>query len=138
MKRIVGVGLLVIALGACGKPSDEAGDTRVDPVKIVRTSQATEVVVTSAAARRLDIHRASVRSEGTGTVVPYAAVLYTADGKTWVFAVAGRYRFVRTAVVVSDIRGDSVLLSKGPPAGTTVVTRGAAELLGAESGVGEQ
>ena len=39
-------------------------------------------------------------------------------------------------VVVEAIEGKNVYLKEGPPAGTMVVTVGAAELYGAEKGVG--
>jgi hypothetical protein len=138
MKRLIVAAVLVVAIvSGCGRPSDEAGDTRVDPVKVVRTNNTTQLTLTSQAAGRLDIHRVRVGRDGNRTVVPYAAVLYTADGRTWVFRADGKLRFVRIAVVVDDVRGDNVVLRSGLPAGTTVVTTGAAELLGAESGVGE-
>jgi len=39
---------------------------------------------------------------------------------------------VRQQVRVDHIEGDRVVLSDGPPAGTTIVTVGGAELLAAE------
>ena len=45
-------------------------------------------------------------------------------------------RFVESQIDVDDIAGDTARLSAGPPAGTQVVTTGAAELYGAEIGVG--
>jgi hypothetical protein len=39
--------------------------------------------------------------------------------------------------VVESIKGPHALLKAGPPAGTTVVVVGVAELFGAESGIGK-
>ena len=40
--------------------------------------------------------------------------------------------YVRKAITVDSIVGDTAYLTKGPPAGTQVVVVGAPELLGAE------
>jgi hypothetical protein len=128
---------LVVA-SACARRANIVGDSQIDPVKVVRDNGKTRVTLTGDAARRLDIRRAVVKKDGDATVVPYASLLYTADGNTWVFASPAPLEFVRTRVVVADIRGDDAVLTSGPPVGTSIVTTGAAELLGAESGVGEQ
>jgi hypothetical protein len=65
--------------------------------------------------------------------VPYAAVLYEANGNTWVYVNVAPLVFVRQAVVIDSINGDEAILSKGPDSGSTVVTVGAAELYGSES-----
>jgi hypothetical protein len=41
--------------------------------------------------------------------------------------------YMRQEITVDSIQGDQVLLSKGPEAGTAVVTLGATELFGSES-----
>jgi hypothetical protein len=68
----------------------------------------------------------------TNRVMPYGALLYDTKGDTWTFTNPKPLQFVRHKVVVDDIDGDRVFLAEGPPAGTAVVTVGAAELLGAE------
>ena len=55
---------------------------------------------------------------------------------TWTFASPAPLTFVRERIGVDYVRGDLAVLFSGPPAGTRVVTVGAAELLGAELGVG--
>jgi hypothetical protein len=62
------------------------------------------------------------------TTVPYAAVLYDAVGKTWVYTNPAPLLFIRQPIQIDAIRGDDVLLVDGPPVGTTVVTVGGAEL----------
>ena len=70
-------------------------------------------------------------------VVPYAAVLYDTKGDTWTYISAESLIFVRQKVKVDYIEGDQVYLTEGPAAGTTIVTSGAAELYGTETGVGK-
>jgi hypothetical protein len=68
-------------------------------------------------------------------VVPYAAVLYGVHGETWVYSNPEPLVFVRQPIVVDYIEGDLAYLLEGPEAGTAVVTVGAAELFGTETGV---
>jgi len=63
-------------------------------------------------------------------------VLYDADGTTWAYAASERNVFVRNEIVVDRIEGDLAYLVEGPPVGAEVVTTGAAELYGTETGVG--
>jgi hypothetical protein len=60
--------------------------------------------------------------------------LYDAHGDTWVYTNPGSLVFVRERVSVESIDGNRVILTNGPPAGTTIVTVGGAELLAAELG----
>jgi hypothetical protein len=68
-------------------------------------------------------------------VVPYAAVLYGVHGETWVYSNPEPLVYVRQPIVVDFIEGDLAYLSEGPEVGTAVVTIGAAELFGVETGV---
>jgi hypothetical protein len=65
-------------------------------------------------------------------VVPYAAVYYDAKGTAWVYVNPKPLTFERRRVAVDRVVGDVAVLSEGPPAGTPVVTVGAALLYGAE------
>jgi hypothetical protein len=74
---------------------------------------------------------------GVVKVVPYAAVLYDARGNTWVYTTPNPLTFVRHVIHIDYIEGDLAVLSDGPPSGTEVVIVGAAELFGAETGIGK-
>jgi hypothetical protein len=69
-------------------------------------------------------------------VVPYSAVLYDLHGETWVYTSPEPLVFVRHPVRIDYIEGELAILSEGPPSGTDVVTVGAGELFGAETGIG--
>jgi hypothetical protein len=71
-------------------------------------------------------------------VVPYSAVLYDLKGEAWVFVSAQPRTFVRQRISVDFIDGERAVLSEGPPAGAAVVSVGAAELYGAETGIGKK
>jgi hypothetical protein len=64
--------------------------------------------------------------------VPYEAILYDSQGKTWVYTNPEPRVYVRRSIIVERIDGAVALLAAGPAPGTTVVTLGAEELFGAE------
>jgi hypothetical protein len=68
-------------------------------------------------------------------VVPYAAVIYDADGATWTFVQLDEGVFQREAITIVSVDGENVVLSAGPQPGTDVVTVAAAELVGVEAGI---
>jgi multidrug efflux pump subunit AcrA (membrane-fusion protein) len=65
-------------------------------------------------------------------VIPYEALIYDDEGDTHVYASPKPLSFLRVPVEVERIVGNRVLLSEGPPVGTSVVTVGAIEVYGAE------
>jgi ABC-type oligopeptide transport system substrate-binding subunit len=90
------------------------------------------VTFTAEGAKRVDLQTAAVRRSGAQKVVPYAALIYDPEGKTYVYTSPKPLEYLRAEVKVDRIEGDRVLLSRGPPAGTRVVTVGAAEVYGTE------
>ena len=70
-------------------------------------------------------------------VIAYSAVLYDANGATWVYTNPEQDVFIREPIQIDVIAGDEAILRDGPPAGTAVVTVGVAELYGTEFGVGK-
>ena len=103
---------------------------RDEQVKARKPATAKPTAVTASAKERAD----AAQSDGTRRVVPTSAILYDAKGKTWVYTNPEPLVFVRHAVSIDYIDGDRAVLLDGPASGTTVVTVGAAELLGTEYG----
>jgi len=66
--------------------------------------------------------------------VPWSAVVFDIHGGTWVYERTGDRSYARRRVVVRYVAGDAAVLESGPPPGTAVVTAGAAELFGTETG----
>ena len=132
--------IVSLQLVACGQtPASQESDppARVEPIG----QDLSRVILTAEATKRLGIKTAPVRTAQRGgtqrEVVPYAAVYYDLDGATWVYTNPSPFTFVRAGIIVDSITGDVAVLSKGPPAGTAVVTVGASELYGTEFGVGQ-
>ena len=134
--------IAALQLSACAeKPEEAEGEEKSATVEPIEGSEVSSVTLTEDAVKRLDIQEAKVQDEQIGgkshKVVPYAAVLYDPEGATWVFTNPEPLVYVRKPIQVDYIEGDAAVLLDGPPSGTAVVTIGAAELFGAEIGVGE-
>jgi hypothetical protein len=134
---VIAVGLL---LAACGQESAEAAPDAPAVVEEIDGSALKRITLTSRAAERLGIETAPVEEKTVGgreaLVVPYGAILYDAEGVSWAYTSTDSLKFVREEIVVDRIDGDEAVLSDGPTPGTLVVTVGAAELWGTETGVG--
>ena len=144
-KRWIAVlGLLVAVpqLSACTQTSAEA-TSGAEPATVEHVEGSADVsrlTLTAKAVERLGIQTTPI-SETTVAgkrrkVVPYGAVLYDAEGKTSVYVSSAPNTYVREPITVDFIEGDSAVLTAGPTAGTAVVSVGAAELYGTETGVG--
>jgi hypothetical protein len=132
-----------LALTACAEPDSESGN-EVLPGRVVDIpgTSLQQVLLTREAAGRVGIETAAVRTVGPTSAgalpalaVPLAAVLYDDDGATWTYTNPAPLTFVRVPIALRQVDGQTAVLSSGPPAGTAVVTVGAAELLGVEEGV---
>ena len=106
-------------------------------VKQQEDSKQSLVILSYEAAKRIGIKTENVRDEAGQKVIPYSAVIYEPDGSTWAYTNPKSLTFVRERIVVDRIDGAQTILSDGPSVGTAVVTVGAAELFGAETGVGD-
>jgi hypothetical protein len=137
--------LAALAIAGCGKAAafdneaaSDQGPSRLEPVK---GSDLPRVILTAQAARRIGITMSRVRAtaarEHEPAVIPYAAIVYDAEGHAFTYTSPRPLTFVRTPIRVARAVGPFALLSKGPPTGTAVVTVGAQELLGVEYGVEE-
>jgi hypothetical protein len=129
--------LVVLALGACGEaPSDEHVIDEPVTIEEIEGSEVAHVTLTAAAERRLDITTGSVRRTSIGTAVPLPAVIVDPHGQSWVYTNPEPHAFVRAPITIDYEEEDRAHLIAGPPVGTRVVTLGAAELYGAELGIG--
>ena len=125
-----------LLLAACGGTANEGAGAESASVEQVKGTDVMRVKLTPEAARLLGVRTGQVRSEGAGsrTVIPYDAVLYDPDGRTWTYTSPNRLVFQRADIRIARIDGVSAILTRGPPAGTRVVTAGATEIWGVEYG----
>lgn len=134
-----------LAIAGCGKAStfdnEAASDEGPSRLEAVKGSDVPRVILTAQAAKRIGIAMSRVRAtaarEHEPAVIPYAAIIYDAEGHAFTYTSPRPLTFLRTPITVARAIGPFALLSKGPPPGTPVVTVGAQELLGVEYGVEE-
>lgn len=136
--RLVSAGVMLavagLSLSACSEVETETA-TGYEPATLKSVKGRDDlkrVTFTAEGAERVGLKTVPIRRSGGREVVPYAALIYEPEGQAYVYTSPKRLSFVRAEIQVDRIDGDRVLLSAGPPAGTDVVTVGAAEVYGAE------
>ncbi len=129
--------LAAVAMAACG-PSATNAPAKPEAVVVekIEGSELERLTLSDDAAKRLGVQTAPVTSNGGGTSLPYSALVYDKSGATWAYTNPEGLVFVRHEVKVDRIADDLAILTAGPAIGTLVVTVGAAELWGVETGVG--
>jgi len=139
--RRPGVVLVIViaglSLSACKEVESESAagyePAALEAIPGAKEDDAKRIVFTKEGAARTALETAEVRRSGDGTVVPYKALIYNDEAKTFVYTSEKPLSFLRAAVKVDRIDGDRVYLTEGPPAGTKVVTVGATEVYGTEA-----
>lgn len=136
---------LLLALPAFAAGGGNSGYVSDAPVPWhMETNEAGDNVIAliDHAKERLDLQTVAVTGPENklgikvGLSVPYQSLIYWADGTTWVYGLTEEGDYSRMEIVVDYIKDDWVALKKGPAPGTMIVTIGAAELFGAETGTG--
>ena len=128
------IGAAAILAGCATAAPAEAPPALIKPVA---GSQIPQLQLTERAVQRLGVVTQPVRQTATAghaarEIIPYSAVVYDTDGSTWTYVNTAARTYERKPITVTEIDGEIAQLSAGPPAGTPVVTVGAAELLGTE------
>jgi hypothetical protein len=133
---LTGFALAALALGGCNNATTSAPKVEAITIEEQEPSGHKVLTLSEKAAERLGVETAAVAGSGAAMSIPYAAIVYDAEGKTWTYITSAPLVYERAEITVDQIDGDVATISAGPPAGTQVVTTGAAELYGAEIGVG--
>ncbi|KRE55791.1 hypothetical protein ASG92_24225 [Arthrobacter sp. Soil736] len=128
--------LLALTLPGCSQPPAEAvaaGDAAAS-LQEIPGSDVKRIVLTERAVGNIGLQTSTTSTDPKSRklTVPYLAILYDSQGKTWVYTNPEPRVYVRQPVTVARIDGEVAQLSGGPAPGTTVVTLGAEELFGAE------
>jgi hypothetical protein len=147
LRRLL-VGLLagLIAVGATGcaggAEEETDGSANGDAAKVehVDGSSFPQITLSAEAVERLGVATDPVTMRATGDIqqltIPYQAIIYDAQGQAFTYVSSQPHVYTRVPLTVDDVQGDTAVLAIGPAAGTAVVTTGAAELWGAETGIG--
>jgi hypothetical protein len=133
----------VVSLSACGGEASSGYDYETAshhvPAKLepIKGTDVQRVIFDAEAAERVGLKTAPIRQNGQGKIMPYAALIYDAEGKTYAYTAPEPLTYVRQEIEIDHYDGDSVMLSDGPPTGTEVVTVGVDEVYGTEFEVEE-
>jgi hypothetical protein len=136
---LIVAGLLVPACAEAKKADKSSGLEEPARLEAIAGSDIEQVILTEDAVERLDLQTAPVEA-GSGQrqiTIPHAAVFYGLTGETWTYSNPQALTYVRVPITVEHIDGEVAYLADGPALGTQVVTVGAAELFGVESGIGD-
>jgi hypothetical protein len=127
---VLGAALL---LPACGGGHAGVQAEQAPPAKVQHLASGIgRITLSASAARRIGIRTAAVERAGRRTAVPYSAVIYDGDGRTWTYINPEPLAFERRQIDVVRIDGARAILRSGPTEGTRVVTVGVEELFGTE------
>jgi hypothetical protein len=131
---------LLFSLPACAEPSAVADTASEAPATVEKnaTTGIARITLSQRAIERLELRTEPVRQGPEAALaIPYAALLYQADGKTWVYTNPEPRVYERQALTVVRVEAGVVTASSGPAVGTQVVTVGGPELFGAEFNTGK-
>jgi hypothetical protein len=120
--------LSALALSACGD-SDQAIPPA--PFRIVHN----QIVLTPQGAQRIGVQTQVAGRFRDLTTIPAAAVIYDPSGATYAFSNTAKLTYAETPVSIATISGGTAYLLHGPHPGSAVVTVGAEELYGVQTGV---
>ena len=146
--RMMGAAALLVAglgLAACSPVEEEVALTEPSHVEEIEGSDFLQITLEERAAERLDLQTAQVveRKMTTGEsrgeqrkVIPEGALIYDPTGEAFAYTSTEPLVFVRAPLEIDYIENGELILRNGPDVGTEVVTVGAAELWGSETGVG--
>lgn len=131
--------LVALCLAGCSRSAGPVhnADKSAKVVAVAGQGSLHRVTLSAEAVARLVIQTVPVRLEGVMSV-PFAAVIYDPQGRSWAYAVTGERTYQRVPIVIDRIDGDTAVLRSGPGVGVLVVSAGGPELLGVEFGVGEE
>lgn len=134
-RPLLAVVLLSAALAGCGSQSDESLPVSARLVGATGTSPG-QIILSQTGEERIGVQTAPARGvPHRQIVVPYSALVYDPSGKTYVFVERSPLTFSEVPATVDHISGEAAYLTAGPKPGTKVVTVGAEELYGVQTGV---
>ena len=121
-----------LALAGCQEVSSNLVKSQPYTLEPVKGTDLNRVKLSDEISKQIDLQTVKVRASGKWKIVPHQALIYNPEGKVYVYTRPRAEIYVRAPVRVERVTGDQVLLRAGPPAGTVIVTVGAAELLATE------
>jgi hypothetical protein len=135
--KVARVTLTESAMARLGLETMPVREEAVTPRKPLVAGISALTVAANASANSVPVTDATAAVPETETrkIIPYSAVIYDLTGNAWVYVNTEPRTYVRQPITIDYSRGAQTVLKDGPAAETEVVSVGAAELYGAETGV---
>jgi hypothetical protein len=121
-----------LAVSACSEVESNVREVYPYEVTPIEGSDLKRVSMADETAALLPVRTATIQRQGSRKVAPHDALIYNPDGGAFVYTKPKAETYVRAPIEIVRVTGGRVVLSAGPPVGTTVVTTGSAELLATE------
>ncbi len=131
---VVVVLLAAFGVGGCGSVKTAPTPPSSRLVR-VPGSPAGKIILSATGAQRIGLQTEPAGVNAKSVTVPDSAVIYAPSGQTYVFSNPARLTYTEVPITVGHISGNVVYLTQGPAPGTRVVTVGAEELYGVQTGV---
>lgn len=141
MKTLAAFLLLAMSIvnNACSKHSSP--HQKIQPAKVEKPTDSSgtpKVTLTSEARGRLGIESRLFSKDQNGRIsIPVSSLIYDTKGTAWVFVEIAPSEFHREQIRVLRTLGNQIQIESMLTDSTPIVTQGAAELNGTESGVGK-
>jgi hypothetical protein len=135
--NVARVTLTEAAMGRLGIETTPVHEEVVPPRKSIVSGISALTVAANTDAGSAPVTDAGQTLPGPETrkIIPYSAVIYDLAGQSWAYVNTEPRTYVRQPVTIDYSKGQVTVLKDGPAVGTSVVSVGAAELFGAETGV---
>lgn len=129
-----------LAVAGCGGSEDQSATPPPVRTFAIKGTPFKRIDLSRGAAARIGLRTApAVTRPGAGgtreVVVPYDAVVYDANGAPSLYTSPRPLVYIRHPIQIDRIAGSTAILRRGPVRGEAVVTVGADELFGVETGV---
>ena len=125
--------LVVACASACDAEDEEASypiQSKISPLK--ENPGHHIVTLTPLGARQAGVQTTAVTGSKLLRELPYEALLYGADGTTFVYPVEGKLTFRYMEITLEKVVGKTIYFSEGPEVGTEVATQGVPQIHGAD------
>jgi hypothetical protein len=129
--------LFIVMISACDQHSTHQ---RIQPATVKKPagSHLAQITLTPEAEKRLGIEVTSPLKTSVGkAVIPTSSLIYDTSGKSWVFIRVDPHQYHREQIRIVRTQKNQIEIENKLPESTSIVTQGAAELYGTESGVGK-
>jgi hypothetical protein len=135
LRRLLAAGGILaagLALAGCKEVASNLVESQPYELEQIKGTDLNRVKLPDEIAARIDLRTVKVGGTRRQKRVPHEALIYNPSGQVFVYTKPKPETYVRAPVTVTRAVGDQVVLSKGPPIGTEIVTVGSAELLATE------